>query len=81
MPLEIERACYKAQKAKLLEHHQGRYALIVGEELLGVYDDPEVAYKAGVAERGNVPMLIQHILPDEPTESAPALMLGLCGHP
>jgi hypothetical protein len=77
MPLETELEHFKSIKLDLLQHHKGKFALIVGTELLGVFDDPQSAYAAGVEQRGNVPMLIKLITEEERTESAPAMMLGL----
>ena len=76
-PLSIELEYFESQKAELLKHHEGKFALIVGRNLLGVFDTHEDAYKAGVAQMGNVPMLIKRIARDEPTQSIPALTLGL----
>ncbi len=77
MALETELHFFEARKEELLRHHEGKYALVIGEELLGVFDSREEAYKAGVEKRGNVPMLIKQILREEPTETVPALTLGL----
>ncbi len=77
MVLETELQKFEALKEELLQHHEGKYALIVGDELVGVFDHREEAYKDGLAKKGNVPMLIKRISREEPTESAPALTLGL----
>ena len=77
--IEIERAHYDTIKDNLLREHEGKFALIVGTDLIGVYDNPDEAYKVGIGQFGNVPMLIQPIVDAEPTGSAPALMLGLIG--
>jgi len=77
MPLEIERAHYETIQDQLLKEHPGKFALVIGAELLGVYDSPDEAYNQGVEQRGNVPMLIMRVQDDDPTETAPALMLGL----
>ena len=75
--LEVELRHFELKKQELLLHHEGKYALIVGEELLGVFDRQDEAYRAGVAQKGNVPMLIKRILKVEATESVPAMVLGL----
>ena len=79
MALETEIRYFEAQKQELLKHHEGKFALVVGERVLGVFDTQEEAYRAGLAQIGNRPMLIKQILRAEPTESAPALALGLLG--
>lgn len=79
MALETELEQFEALKADLLQHHEGKYALIIGTELLGVFDHPEEAYKVGIDKRANVPMLIKHISREEITDTIPALTLGLLG--
>lgn len=77
MALEAELAYFESIKEKLLQHSDGKYALIIGRELLGIFDHPEEAYKLGIEKRGNIPMLIKLISRSEPTESIPAMTLGL----
>lgn len=77
--LEVELQYFESHKNEWLEHHEGKFALVVGQELLGVFDSREDAYKAGIELRGNVPMLIKQISRREPTETVPALTLGLIG--
>lgn len=80
MVLEKERAFFETKKQELLKHHPGKVALIVGEELLGVFDTRDAAYAAGLEAKGNVPMFIQEITPEgEAKGSIPALVLGLIG--
>lgn len=79
MPLETELRYFETRKQELLKHHEGKFALVVGERLFGVFDTHEEAYKTGLAQVGNRPMLIKQILRIEPTQSAPALALGLLG--
>jgi len=75
--IESELAFYREKKEELLAAHEGKYALIKGRELLGVFDDAEQAYAAGLAKLGNVAFLIKQVLRDEPTEEIPALQFGL----
>ena len=77
MPLETEVQQFEALKGVLLQHHEGKYALIIGTELLGAFDHREEAYKAGLERKGNVPMLIKKILREETQETIPAMSLGL----
>ena len=77
MALQTELRYFEAKKQELLQHHEGKYALIIGEELLGVFDHLDEAYRAGIAQRGNVPMLIKRISTVDVTESVPAMVLGL----
>lgn len=77
MQLEKEIAVFEKLKPQLLEHHLGKFALIIGESVVGVYDSPQTAYVAGLAAHGNVPMLIKIITEHEGVETIPALVLGL----
>ena len=79
MALETELTYFNEIRGELLRHHEGKYALVIGRELLGVYDHREEAYRAGIERQGNVPMLIKQVLRDEPTETVPAMGLGLIG--
>jgi hypothetical protein len=77
MPLERELAFYESIKEQLLQHHEGKFVLIIGNEQLGIFDNSEDAYKHGIEARGNVPMLIKRIDRDEKVELLPAMVLGL----
>jgi len=77
MALERERDYFESLKADLLHHHEGKYALVIGTTLVGVFDTREQAYRAGVESHGNVAMLIKQVLRNEPIESVPAMTLGL----
>ena len=82
MPLERESAFYETIKDQLLQHHEGKFVLIIGDEQLGIFDKDEDAYKRGIELRGNVPMLIKQITREEPVELIPAMVLGLINaHP
>ena len=75
--LEAELRHFEAIKEELLGHHDGKFALIIGSELIGIFDSQAQAYETGVRSRGNVPMLIKKIARDEGVESIPVLTLGL----
>lgn len=75
--LAEELGYYREQKAELLKSHEGKFALIKGRNLLGVFDSQDAAYAAGLQRLGNVPMLILRIQREEPRVSNPALHLGL----
>ena len=77
MVLDTELAYFESIKADLLKHHEGKFALIVGEEQLGIFDNPEDAYTYGIEQKGNIPMLIKKIQSDEPIDYIPAMVLGL----
>lgn len=75
--LAQEQACYEESRGALLKEHPGKWAVIVGRKLLGVFDSPDTAYVEGLKAVGNVPMLVIQILPEQPTVRFPALQLGL----
>ncbi len=76
--LEAERRFYERERARLLASHAGKFALIHGETLLGVFDSQPSAYEEGLRRLGNVPMLIIQIVREQPVEEqSPALHLGL----
>ena len=75
--LNEEQSFYVEKKAELLKAHEGKYALIKGRALLGVFDSPSAAYEEGVKRLGNVPMLIVRVQKEEPRAWIPALQLGL----
>jgi len=75
--LERELAFWEANKAKLLADHSGRFALIHGDRLLGVFTRFEEAFEAGVGELGNQPFLIMPIVDEPPTVQYPSLVAGM----
>ncbi|MCH8851158.1 MAG: hypothetical protein IID41_00735 [Planctomycetes bacterium] len=76
-PLQTELRHFDAHRKEWTEHHQGKFALIKGEDMAGVFDSWDNAYEAGVSTWGNVAFLVKQILPEDPVESAPALTYGL----
>jgi hypothetical protein len=77
--LDKEYAYYETIKQDLLSDRAGKFAAIVGEELIGAFDTDQAAYEAALHSKGNVPMLIVRIGAGEAKEAfvAPALLTGL----
>jgi hypothetical protein len=75
--LATEMAYFKQHLDELLAHHSGKFVLIHGTELAGVFDTMAAAYEVGVQKWGNVPMLIRQVRQDDPIETVPALMHGV----
>jgi hypothetical protein len=75
MPLENERETYERNRPALLAQHRGSYALIKGEEIVGVFPDAESALREGVGRFGMEPFLVKQILDQEPLATAPAFSL------
>lgn len=72
-----ELATYEANKAELLKSHAGKFALIHGKEVVGVFDSETNALQEGYKRFGPVPLYIKEILPEESVQSAPALTFGI----
>ncbi len=68
---------YLSRKHELLPLFEGKFALIKGTELYGVFETDEEAYYAGLEKFGNVPFLVQPIEVEEEFVWLPLLELGL----
>jgi len=77
MALETEIKYFEAHRAEWLKHHAGKFALVRGEDLVGVYDTSDAAYEEGVERWGNVAFLVKQILSVDPIEQMPAFVYGL----
>jgi len=75
--LAEELVYYTKNKADLLQKHEGKFALIKGRRLLGVFDSQAAAYSEGLKQLGNAPMLIVRVQAREPRVLIPALQVGL----
>ncbi len=60
--LQQELDFFESQRFPLLDQAPGRYALIKGSELIGVFDSELEAARVGYRQIGNVPFLIKHIV-------------------
>jgi hypothetical protein len=76
-PFMAEASTFEAQLPALLSQHAGKYALVHGTELVGVFDTEANALAAGYQKFGPVPLYIRQVLPEEQKASAPALVLGI----
>jgi hypothetical protein len=77
MPLEKELATFEKIKADLLKNHEGKFALIRGEEYKGAFDTAENAYTEGVKLYGREAFLVKKITAQEEVYRNQALSLGL----
>lgn len=75
--LEKELQFFNAQKEEFLKHHEGKFVLIKEAQLVAAFDSSQDAYEEGVRRFGNTPFLIKRVLKEEPTDSIPALNLGI----
>jgi hypothetical protein len=81
MPLEKERAWFEQHRTELLEQHEGRWVVVHGETLVGIWDNLEQAYIEGVRATGQEEILVRQVTRIDPTFSAPALTLGILRAP
>lgn len=77
MGLEQELAFFERVKQDLLKAHEGKFALIKGEEFIGAYDSPDNAYDEGVKRFGREQFLVKRITEQEEIYRNQALALGL----
>ena len=59
--LETETATYEAQKERLLAEHRGRFVLIHGAEIVGVFDTQSEALVAGYRRFGYVDLFTKRL--------------------
>jgi hypothetical protein len=50
--LDVERATFARLRARLAERHEGWFAVLFGDRLVGVYPNPRDAYRAGLDAAG-----------------------------
>jgi len=65
-PLTTELETFNAKRQELLKDNQGKFAVIYGTELIGVFVSYEDALKAGLAKAGANPFLVKQISETEP---------------
>ena len=76
MSLEREKRTYEL-KLPELEQHRGKFVLIHGSELIGVFDSEKDAIDQGFEKLGNVPFLVKQILRVELPQSFVTNLLGI----
>ncbi len=81
MALEKERAWYESNKTDLLAKHRGKWIVVHGDELVGVYDNSVEAYNRGVETTRCEEILVRCVVEMDEPFAAPALTLGLLDAP
>ena len=78
-PLSMEKEFLKANHRNLAAEHPGRYLLIKGEAVHGVFETYEQGVVAGATQFGAGPFLVRLVSrPEDPeAPSIPALALGV----
>jgi len=69
--LAEEMATYRDHLTSLLQGQQGRYVLIKGTEVVGVFHDRSEALREGYERFGVVPFLVRQIIACEPVVYLP----------
>jgi hypothetical protein len=77
MALEKELETYHRELAKLLVH-EGKYVLIHGESVAGLFDTQEEAVEAGDDRFGLDPFLVHQIREKEPVRFVPFNITPQC---
>jgi hypothetical protein len=60
--LQQEWDFFEQQRLDLLAQAPGKYALVKGSELIGIFDTELEAVRAGYQKIGNEPFLVKHIV-------------------
>jgi len=59
--LDEETKTYQEHKQELLSKAKGKYVLIKGKEIVGIYESEKDAIKIGIDKFGNVAFLVKRI--------------------
>jgi hypothetical protein len=75
--LDIERKYFEKNMPEWLHRHSGKFVLIKGEELVGIFDKVEDALAEGARRFGTDSFLVRLVEESEETIYIPALTLGV----
>lgn len=75
--LQRELAYFESRRPEFLREHAGKFVVIGGETVCGIFDDDLTAFDAGVTSFGDRPFLIKQVLPEDALDLAPAAACGL----
>ncbi len=75
--LDSELETYERHKEELLGSAEGKFVLIRGEEIAGVYETKADAIAQGYRKYGNVPFLVKQILKIETPQNFVSNLLGV----
>jgi hypothetical protein len=59
--LETEWRYFNEHRAEFVEQAPGKYALVKGDALIGMYADEASAIRSGYEKLGNVPFLVKQV--------------------
>ncbi len=66
-PLAEELKTYQAQKANLLRQSHGKFVLIKGDQIIGLYDREEEAYREGYQRFRRAAFLVKQVQEQDKT--------------
>jgi hypothetical protein len=75
--LDLERATYSENAAAWTAQHPGKFAVVKGDNLAGVFDTMDEALAAGARGFGLQPFLVRQLGQPPEQVSIPALAMGL----
>ncbi len=75
--LERELQTYEANRQKLIGTSKGKFVLIKGLEIAGVFDTHIDAIRQGYDKYGNVPFLVKQVLEVETPQNFTSNLLGV----
>ena len=75
--LEQERKLFKDHQAEWQKSYPGKFVLIKGETLRGVFDSDKTAVSEGIRLFGFEPFLVRNVAETEEEIHIPAIMFGL----
>jgi hypothetical protein len=75
--LDKELKTYERFRDKLLATDEGKFALVWGDVVIGVYESEMDAISQGYREFGNVPFLVKQILRIETPQNFVSGLLGV----
>lgn len=75
--LDAELETYERHRHELLGKSEGKYVLIYGGDIIGVFDSWKDAIEQGYERLGNVPFLVKQILKVEIPQNFVSNLLGI----
>ena len=75
--LDSELKVYDQNRDQLLGSAEGKFVLIHGDRVVGIYDSKMDAIAAGYQQFGNVPFLVKQILKVETPQNFISNLLGV----
>ncbi len=75
--LDAETATFQEHRDELLGSAEGKFVLVKGEQVVGVYDSKRDAITEGYRRFGNTPFLVKQVLKVETPQNFVSQLLGI----